>query len=88
MSALKAQSSPPQLAGDHLLSFITRIEKLEENKTAVTEDIREVYSEAKSMGFDVKVLRKIISLRRMEVEKRRELDELLDLYKAAIGMVD
>ncbi len=74
------------VAGDRLKSFIERVERLEEEKTALMEDIKEVYGEAKSVGFDIKIIRKIIRLRKMDGEKRREEDELLELYKAAIGM--
>jgi uncharacterized protein (UPF0335 family) len=75
-----------EVSSERLRSFILRIEKLEENKAAVLEDIRDVYSEAKSTGFDIKIIRQIVRLRKLEVEKRREADELLDLYKSAIGM--
>lgn len=74
------------VAGKRLHSFIERLERLEEEKTALSEDIKEVYAEAKGVGFDVKTVRKIVSLRKLEPEKRREQDELLDLYKSAIGM--
>lgn len=75
------------VAGERLRSFIERIERLEEEKAALMEDIKEVYAEAKGTGFDAKTIRKIISLRKMDHEKRRESEELLDLYKTAIGMV-
>jgi uncharacterized protein (UPF0335 family) len=75
------------VAGKRLRAVIERIETLEEEKKALAEDIKEVYAEAKGVGFDVKTIRKIITLRRLDTEKRREADELLDLYKAAIGMV-
>lgn len=75
------------VAGARLRSFIERIERLEEEKAALMEDIKEVYAEAKGTGFDTKTMRKIISLRKMETEKRRESEELLELYKSAIGMV-
>lgn len=75
------------VAGKRLLQFIERIERLEEEKAALMEDIKEVYAEAKGVGFDTKTMRKIISLRKMDHEKRVETEELLDLYKAAIGMV-
>lgn len=81
-----ADSTSGEVSGQRLRSFIQRIEKLEENKASVLEDIKDVYGEAKSTGFDVKIIRKIISLRKMEVEKRREEEELLELYKSAIGM--
>lgn len=75
------------VAGQRLRSIIERIETLEAEKAALMEDIKEVYAEAKGTGFDVKTIRKIISLRKQDVEKRREADELLDLYKTAIGMI-
>lgn len=71
---------------ERLRSFVKRIEKLEEDKAAVADDLKEVYSEAKGTGFDVKTLRRIVQIRKMEVEKRREQDELLELYKSALGM--
>lgn len=74
------------ISGERLRSFIQRIEKLEEDKAAVGEDMKEVYAEAKGTGFDTKIIRQIVRLRKVEVEKRRENDELLELYKAAIGM--
>ncbi len=74
------------VAGERLKSFIERVERLEEEKSELAEDIKEVMAEAKSVGFDVKTIRKIIRLRKMDTEKRREEDELLELYKAAIGM--
>ena len=75
------------VAGKRLQSFIERVERLEEEKAAIAEDIKEVYAEAKGVGFDVKTLRKIVSLRKQEPEKRSEEEEMLDLYKTAIGMV-
>lgn len=74
------------ISADRLRSIIKRIEKLEEDKAGISDDIKEVYGEAKGTGFDVKIIRKIISLRKLEVEKRREESELLDLYMSAIGM--
>ncbi|MGB0720186.1 MAG: DUF2312 domain-containing protein [Bdellovibrionales bacterium] len=75
------------VAGDRLRSFIERIERLEEEKAHLAEDIKEVYAELKGVGFDAKTVRKIVSLRKMDNEKRREADELLDLYKTAVGML-
>ena len=75
------------VAGQRLRSFLERIENLEEEKSNLAEDIKEVYAEAKGVGFDVKTMRRIIKLRKMDTEKRREQDELLELYKSAIGMV-
>ena len=74
------------VAGKRLLSFFERVERLEEEKAALAEDIKEVFAEAKSAGFEVKIMRRIMKLRKMEPEKRAEEDELLDLYMSAIGM--
>ncbi|HEX3348545.1 MAG TPA: DUF2312 domain-containing protein [Acetobacteraceae bacterium] len=74
------------IAADRLRSFVERIERLEEEKRALASDIKDVFAEAKGAGFDVKILRKLISLRRMEAQERDEMDELLTLYMRAIGM--
>lgn len=74
------------IAGEALQQYVDRIERLEEERKALSEDIKQVYSEAKSTGFDVKILRKIISLRKVEEHDRKEQEELLDLYKRALGM--
>lgn len=70
-----------------LRSYIERIERLTEEKDALAADIRDVYAEAKGNGFDAKVMRKIISLRKMDTADRQEQDELLELYKTALGMM-
>ena len=75
------------VAGERLRSFIERIERLNEEKDAILSDQKEVYAEAKGVGFDAKTMRKIVSLRKMDTEKRRESEELLDLYKSAVGMM-
>lgn len=75
------------VAGQRLTMFIERIERLEEEKAALMEDIKEVYAELKGVGFDVKTVRKIVSLRKMDVEKRREMEEMVELYKSAVGMM-
>lgn len=76
------------VSGARLKSFIERVERLEEEKSAIAEDVRDVYGEAKATGFDPKVMRKIVSLRKTNLEKRREQQELLELYMAAIGMAE
>jgi uncharacterized protein (UPF0335 family) len=73
--------------GAQLGSLVERIERLEEEKAALAEDIREVFAEAKGNGFDVKIMRQIIRLRKMETGDRQELEALLDTYKAALGML-
>ena len=70
----------------HLRAFIERIERLEEEKKALSDDIKDVYAEAKGNGFDVKIIRKIVSIRKQDRDKRREEEEVLDLYLAALGM--
>ena len=74
------------ISSDLLQSFVTRIENLEEEKAALMADIREVYSEAKAMGFDGKTIRHLISLRKLEGAYREQQVALLDLYKRALGM--
>ena len=74
------------IGADRLRSFVERIERLEEEKGALTADIREVYAEAKGNGFDTKIMRQIIKLRKMETADRQEQEALLDLYKRAIGL--
>ena len=71
---------------DRLKTIIERIENLEEEKKALSDDIREIYSEAKSAGFDVKILRQLISLRKLDVNDRQEQEIMLDLYKRAMDM--
>jgi uncharacterized protein (UPF0335 family) len=78
-------ANPGGVAAERLRSFIARIERLEEDKANIALDIKEVYSEAKGEGFDVKVLRKIISLRKRDPQERREEEELLELYLSALG---
>jgi uncharacterized protein (UPF0335 family) len=70
-----------------LKSFIERIERLEEEKAATAADIKEVYAEAKGTGFDIKIMRQVVRLRKMEQADRREQEELLDLYQRALGMI-
>lgn len=79
-------SSPVNVS--HLRAFIERIERLEEEKRTIADDIKEVYAEAKGNGFDAKIMRKIISMRRVDADKRREEETILDLYLNALGMVD
>jgi uncharacterized protein (UPF0335 family) len=73
-------------AGKRLKSLIERIERLEDEKSGLADDIKDIYGEAKAIGFDPKIMRKIIRLRKMEDQKRAEEEMLLETYKAAIGM--
>ena len=74
-------------AQTRLRTIIERIERLEEDKAVIANDIKEVYAEAKGEGFDVKILRKVVSIRKKDKVKRDEEDALLDLYMSAIGMI-
>ena len=73
-------------AKEYLKNFITRIERLEEEKAALAADIREVYSEAKGTGFDPKIMRQVVRLRKLDTADRQEQDAVLDLYLGAMGM--
>lgn len=74
------------VAADQLRLFIERIERLEEEKKGMADDIRDVYAEAKSQGYDSKTMRAIVRLRKMEKNARDEAEALLDTYKAALGL--
>ena len=71
-------------ARDQLKAFVARIERLEEDKQEVMADMKEVYAEAKSMGFDTKILRKVITLRKVDAHERQEAEALLELYLGAV----
>lgn len=73
-----------EVSGDRLKSFIERIETLNTEKSGIAEDIRDVYSESKAQGFEPKIIRKLVNVRKTILEKRREEAELLELYAAAI----
>lgn len=75
------------IAGDRLKSFIERIERLEEERRTLGADIKEVYAEAKGTGFDTKIMRQVIRLRRMDKDDLDEQETLLDVYRRALGML-
>ena len=75
------------VAAEELKQFVERIERLEEEKAGIAGDIKDVYAEAKANGFDVKVLRKIISMRKRDHDERQEEEAILELYLQALGMV-
>jgi uncharacterized protein (UPF0335 family) len=79
--------STTTVAADQLKSVIERVERLEEEKKEVAEQIKEVYAEAKANGFDAKTIRKVVSLRKLGTEERQEEEALLDLYLSALGML-
>jgi len=74
------------VAADQLRLFIERVERLEEEKKGIADDVRDVYAEAKSQGYDSKTMRAIVRLRRMEKNARQEADALLETYRAALGL--
>jgi len=74
------------ISAEQLRLFIERIERLEEEKKGIADDIKDVYAEAKSTGFDVKTMRSIVKLRKMEKHHRDEAEALLDVYKTALGL--
>ena len=74
------------VARDQLRAFIERVERLEEEKKTIADDIKEIYAEAKGNGFDTKVLRKVVSIRKQDANERAEQEAILDLYLHALGM--
>ncbi|MBF0160220.1 MAG: DUF2312 domain-containing protein [Magnetococcales bacterium] len=74
------------VSGEHLEQYITRIERMEEEKAELMQDIRDVYLEAKGNGFDAKVMRQIVRMRKMDKHELDEQETMLDLYKQALGM--
>jgi uncharacterized protein (UPF0335 family) len=88
-AAEQEQDQPAtRFAKDHLKAFVERIEKLEEEKKAIADDIKDVYGEAKSMGFDVKALRTIIRMRKEDTDERKEHEAILETYMLALGMLN
>lgn len=75
------------VARDQIKSIVERIERLEEEKKAIADDIREIYGEAKANGFDTKVLRQVVALRKKDLAERQEQDAIRDLYLHALGMI-
>jgi uncharacterized protein (UPF0335 family) len=84
---LKAVNTKSSFAQGQLKSIVERIERLEEEKKTIAADIKEVYAEAKGNGFDTKILRKVISLRKKDASEREEEESMLELYLQALGMV-
>lgn len=74
------------ITADQLRLFIERIERLEEERKGISDDIRDVYAESKSNGYDTKIMRQIVRLRKMEPHDRQEMEALLDTYKAALNL--
>src|ERR1700722_8329364 len=86
-AAVKDEQTAHRFAKDQLKAFVERVEKLEEEKKAISDDIRDVFAEAKGNDFDVKALRKVISLRKQDVDERKEQEAILETYLLALGMI-
>ena len=86
-AAVRDDEPATKFAKDQLKSIIERIERLEEEKKAISDDIRDVYAEAKANGFDVKALRSVVRLRKQDVEERKEQEAILETYLQALGML-
>jgi uncharacterized protein (UPF0335 family) len=86
-AAVKDEQVAHRFAKDQLKAFVERIERLEEEKKAIADDIRDVYGEAKVNGFDVKALRTIVRLRKQDIEQRKEHEAILETYMHALGML-
>lgn len=84
--AAKVKAAGP-ISADRLKAFVERIEKLDEERQAISGDIKDIYSEAKGVGYDVKTLRKLVSLRKMDAADRAEQETLLETYLHALGML-
>jgi uncharacterized protein (UPF0335 family) len=87
-AAVKDEQAATRFAKDHLKAFVERIERLEEEKKTIADDIRDVYAEAKGNGFDVKALRTVLRLRKQDVEERKEQEAILETYLHALGMLN
>jgi uncharacterized protein (UPF0335 family) len=77
-----------RFAKDHLKAFVERVERLEEEKKALADDVRDVYAEAKANGFDVKAMRSVVRLRKLDVNERKEQEAILETYLHALGMLE
>ena len=86
--AKEEEAPATRFAKDHLKAFVERIERLEEEKKTIADDIRDVYAEAKGNGFDVKALRTIVRLRKQDADERREQETILETYMHALGMLN
>ncbi len=88
-TAAAAKEQPAtRFAKDQLKAFVERIERLEEEKKATSDDIRDIYAEAKGTGYDVKALRTIVRLRKQDVDERKEEEAVLETYMHALGMLN
>ena len=87
MPQTKDEATAHRFAKDQLKAFVERVERLEEEKKALADDIRDVFAEAKGNGFDVRALRTVIKLRRQDINERKEAEAILETYLHALGML-
>ena len=85
-AATEASATDATATDDRLRLLIERVERLEEEKKGIADDIRDVYAEAKAVGYDPKIMRQVVRLRKMDNNDRSEMETILDVYKAALGM--
>jgi len=86
-AAAKDEQAAHRFAKDQLKAFVERVERLEEEKKAIADDVRDVYAEAKASGYDVKALRTVVKLRKQDVNERKEQEAILETYLHALGML-
>ncbi len=86
-AAVRNEATAHRFAKDQLKAFVERVERLEEEKKALSDDIRDVYAEAKGNGFDVKALRQVVKLRKQDKDERAEQEAILETYLQALGML-
>jgi len=86
-AAVKNEDTAHSFAKDQLRAFVERVERLEEEKKTISDDIRDVYAEAKAVGYDVKALRTIVRLRKQDADERKEYETILETYMHALGMI-
>jgi uncharacterized protein (UPF0335 family) len=86
-AAAKDEQAAHRFAKDQLKAFVERVERLEEEKKAIADDVRDVYAEAKASGYDVKALRTVVKLRKQDINERKEQEAILETYLHALGML-
>jgi uncharacterized protein (UPF0335 family) len=86
-AAAKDDQAAHRFAKDQLKAFVERVERLEEEKKAIADDVRDVYAEAKANGYDIKALRTVVRLRKQDVNERKEQEAILETYLHALGML-
>ena len=86
-AAVQEETKAHRFAKDHLKAFVERVERLEEEKKALSDDIRDVYAEAKGNGFDIKTLRVVVRMRKEDADERKEHEAILETYLHALGMI-